>query len=187
MDLNEIARKHLQAVYWLHCTTLLRNHFSLFSFVSYFFFSFFFFFGSWLARGVPRQIGRERERERARGGETTAMRTEHGLGLDRIHSGGNNMFALHCLNFTTIYCVMHSLRDSFAKITFAQSSVQFTRFGSSPLRPCACLERIKMVGKRFSLPNWPGSSATGCPSRSFRYCLTVSLSLSLPLSVFCAV
>lgn len=113
-----------------------------FQLISYFFF--FSFFGSWLARGVPGQIGREGERER----ESDENRTWSRIGSIQA---AIIMLALHCLNFTTIYCVMHSLRDSFdsfANITFAQSSVQFTRFG---LRPCACLESIKMLGKRFSL------------------------------------
>lgn len=54
----------------------------------------FFFPPFWLARGVPVQIGRDYNEAESTIHENRTW--------SRIHSSGNNLFALHCLNFTNL-------------------------------------------------------------------------------------
>lgn len=75
-DLNEIARKHLQAVYWLHCTTLLRKHFSLFC-SRFVVFLFLFFLLILISSGRARADWQRLQRGRVL---VLYMRTERGLG-----------------------------------------------------------------------------------------------------------
>lgn len=99
-------------VYWLHCTTLLKIFLCIFLhflLVLFILFLFFWVFVISSGRGQTKY-------------EIPYMRTERSelSVVQEIHSSGNNLFALHCLNFTNLlrYAFITRIRfDSFAKIT----------------------------------------------------------------------
>lgn len=90
-SLNEIARKHLQAVYWLHCATLWENIFNSLLLCVLCFYVFV------ISPG------------RAQPNTSNTLSRADPIRYDPSHSSGNNLFAFCIVEIVQIYCVMHSL------------------------------------------------------------------------------